>query len=77
MPLPPHRRHPIRLINNQRPSPHLRIEKPRRDDIHPREVSPLAGERFAEMRDEGLAGVVDGLVDRDVDDVAAHAGGYD
>lgn len=77
MALPPQRRHAIRLIHNQRASPHLRIEEARRHDIHARKVSPLARQRLPKVRDERLAAVVDGLVHGDVHDVAAYAGGDD
>lgn len=77
MALSPQRRHAIRLIHNQRASPHLRIEEARRDDIHPRKIPPLARQRLPKVRDEGLAAVVDGLVHGDVHYVAAYAGGDD
>lgn len=74
MALPPHSRHAICLVECERTSPHLRIEEPGRNDIHPGELPPFTGQRLGEVRNTGLGRVVDGLINRHIDDVTAHAG---
>jgi hypothetical protein len=75
--LPPKRNHPQPLRNNLGPSPHLRIKEPRTNNIHARKIAPLARQRLAHVRDERLAAVVNGLVDRHIDNVARDAARQD
>lgn len=58
MPLSPQRRHAISLAAHRLRRAHLRVEEPRRNDVHAREGTPLPRERFAEVRDGGFGGVV-------------------
>lgn len=62
-------------MHGLRARPHLRVKEARGDDVHARELAPLAGQRLPEVRDERLRAVVDRLVGGDVYDVGAHAGG--
>ena len=48
----------------------LGIEKARRNHVDSREVSPLTRKALAQVRDARLGSIVDGLIDRHVDDVA-------
>lgn len=77
MPLPPQHRHAVRLVQRRLSRPHLSVEEARRHNVHAGELAPLAGQRLAEVVDEGLGGVVNGLVYGDVDNVGAHARGDD
>lgn len=77
MTLSPESRHPVCLIEVFGARPHLCLEEPWRDDVDTGEVSPFTGNGLSEMRNKGLATVVDGLIDRHIDDVPAHAGGDD
>lgn len=73
MPLPPQRRHAIRLLQRQLARAHLGVEEARRDDVDARKLAPLPRERLAKVRDERLGRVVHGLVDGHVDNVRRHA----
>ena len=48
----------------------LGIEKARRNHVDSREVSPLTRKALAQVRDARLGSIVDGLIDRHVDNVA-------
>lgn len=77
MALPSQRRHPIGLVDRLRTGTHLGIEKARRDNVNAGELSPLASKRFPKVRDEGLAAIVDGLINGHINNVTTHARGDD
>lgn len=77
MALPPQCRHTIGFVDGEGTGTHFGVKKPWGDNVDSGKFSPFSGKRFPKVRNEGLAGVVDWLVNGDIDNVATHARGND
>lgn len=77
MALPPQCRHTVGFVDGKGTGTHFCVKKPWRDNVDPGKFSPFSGKRLSKVRNECLAGVVDWLVNGDIDNVATHARGYD
>ena len=77
MTLPTECRHAIRLVDSQGTCSHLGIKESRGHNIYPGKIPPLTCKGLPKVRYTGFGGIVDRLIDRDVDNVGTHARGDD
>lgn len=74
MTLSSQRRHAVCFINATRTSTHLGIKESGRDNVHTCKFPPFASKGFSKVGNKGLGGIVNRLINGDVDNFSTHAG---